>query len=128
MEGVSPSMCTVEAVIRELAQSEVPVLLLAERGVGKHTTAQRIHELSRRSSHPFRALRCSTPASGGTGRSGVEPSPLLTGGTVYLGEIAELSLECQALLLESLAKSEDWGAMRGDVRAVDLRERSRSGG
>src|SRR5579864_33226 len=100
VEGVSPSMCTVESVIRELAQSEVPVLLLAERGVGKHTTAQRIHELSRRSSHPFRALRCSTLLPEELSGSGSNLSPIFTGGTVYLGEIAELSLECQILLLE----------------------------
>src|SRR2546421_11914368 len=47
-EGVSPSMQAVEAVIREVAQSEAPVLLLAEGGAGKHATAQRIHEMSRR--------------------------------------------------------------------------------
>jgi two-component system response regulator AtoC len=114
VEGVSPSMCTVEAVIRELAQSEVPVLLLAERGVGKHTTAQRIHELSRRSSQPFRALRCSTLLPEELRATGSNPSPIFTGGTVYLREIAELSLECQALLLESLAKFEDRSAT-GDV-------------
>jgi len=39
-EGVSPSMRSVEAVIREVAQSEVPVLLLAERGAGKKATAR----------------------------------------------------------------------------------------
>ena len=33
VEGTSPSMRSVEAVMREVAQSEVPVLLLAERGV-----------------------------------------------------------------------------------------------
>ena len=34
--GVSASMRPVEAVIRELAQSDVPVLVLAESGAGKH--------------------------------------------------------------------------------------------
>ena len=41
-------MRSVEAVMREVAQSEVPVLLLAENGAGKKATARRIHELSRR--------------------------------------------------------------------------------
>src|ERR1700746_2838796 len=59
VEGVSLSMRPVTAVIRELAQSDVPVLLLAERGAGKHATARRIHELSRRSAQPFRRLLCS---------------------------------------------------------------------
>src|SRR5579863_5251688 len=60
IEGVSLNMRPVTAVIRELAQSDVPVLLLAERGAGKHATAQRIHELSRRSAQPFRAVTCAT--------------------------------------------------------------------
>ena len=113
VEGISPSMCTVEAVIRELAQSEVPVLLLAERGVGKRTTAERIHELSRRISQPFCALRCATlrphelPGSSG--------SAFVGHGTVYLEEIADLSLECQALLLEFLANSEDRGGRSGEA-------------
>ena len=49
VEGLSPGMRAVGAVIRELAQSEVPVLLLAEKGAGKHATARWIHEMSRRS-------------------------------------------------------------------------------
>jgi len=60
VEGASASMRPVEAVIRELAQSDVTVLLLAERGAGKHSTARRIHDLSRRSAQPFRRLVCST--------------------------------------------------------------------
>src|SRR5258708_26346176 len=43
IEGVSPSMKAVEAVIRELGHSSVPVLLIGERGTGKQTIAQRIH-------------------------------------------------------------------------------------
>ena len=38
VEGASASMRPVEAVIRELSQSDVPVLLLAEPGAGKHAT------------------------------------------------------------------------------------------
>ena len=58
VEGVSASMRPVEAVIRELAQSDVPVLVLAEPGAGKHATAQRIHRMSRRSGQPFRWFQC----------------------------------------------------------------------
>jgi len=45
-----------------MAVSEVPVLLLGERGAGKHAIAQRIHEMSHRGTQPFRAVsaqRCS---------------------------------------------------------------------
>src|SRR6202162_5510053 len=59
VEGVSASMRPVEAVIRELAQRDVPVLVLAETGAGKHATAQRIHQMSKRSEQPFRWFQCS---------------------------------------------------------------------
>src|SRR6516162_8770949 len=62
LESASPCMRPVEAVIRELAQSEVTVLLLSERGAGKHATAQRIHELSRRSAQSIVCFRCSSLA------------------------------------------------------------------
>src|ERR1700740_3321418 len=58
VEGVSASMRPVEAVIRELAQSDVPVLVMAEPGAGKHATAQRIHQMSQRSRQPFRWFQC----------------------------------------------------------------------
>src|SRR5437762_12272583 len=53
-ESVSSGMRTVEAVVRELAQNDVPVLVLAEPGSGKQAAAARIHALSDRSSAPFR--------------------------------------------------------------------------
>ena len=53
VEGVSPSMRSVEAVMREVAQSEVPVLLLAERGAGKKATARRVHSRSQLMKRPI---------------------------------------------------------------------------
>src|SRR5438045_2015955 len=52
-ESVSSGMRTVEAVIRELSQNDVPVLVVAEPGSGKQAAAARIHTLSSRSSEPF---------------------------------------------------------------------------
>jgi two-component system response regulator AtoC len=94
-------MRPVEAVIRELAQSDVPVLLLAERGAGKHATAQRIHDLSRRSTQPFQRLLCSNlkpenleKFSGQDGESA---------GTIFLEELGELHADCQAYLQSMLS-------------------------
>ncbi len=101
VEGVSPSMRSVEAVMREVAQSEVPVLLLAERGAGKKATAQRVHDLSRHGRQSFRVVPCATvePGKFAEGESG------LTGaGTVFLQELAELSAEGQAWLLQALTR------------------------
>lgn len=109
-------MRSVEVMIRELAQSEVPILLLAEPGAGKHATAQRIHEMSRRNTEPFRWFQCPRlapedldilPANGGTS---------LTGGTIYLDELADLSADCQARLLEMMLESQGNGDA-GNARA-----------
>jgi two-component system response regulator AtoC len=107
----------VEAIIRELAQSEVPVLLLAERGAGKQVTAQRIHEMSRRSAFPYRMLTCATVNPGdlmvlGGGENGSG------GGTVFLKEIADLSLECQIHLLEVLSMARNGSAHRTGERLI----------
>jgi two-component system response regulator AtoC len=103
VEGVSPSMRSVEAVMREVAQSEVPVLLLAERGAGKKATARRVHELSRHGRQPFRVVSCVTIEPGKFAGSDLEAG--LTGaGTVFLEEVAELSAEGQAWLLQALTR------------------------
>jgi two-component system response regulator AtoC len=103
VEGVSPSMRSVEAVMREVAHSEVPVLLLAERGAGKKAMARRVHELSRHGKQTFRVIACGglQPGefTGPEGRGG------LTGtGTIFLEEVAQLSGEGQAWLLQALTR------------------------
>lgn len=97
VEGVSANMRPVEAMIRELAKSDVSVLVLAEQGAGKHATAQRIHEMSRRKDQPFRWLRCATLRASDLGRE-----ILSSGGTLYLDELADLRTDFQARLLEAL--------------------------
>jgi two-component system response regulator AtoC len=105
-------------VIRELAQSDVPVLVLAESGAGKHATAQRIHQMSQRSTQPFRCFQCLDLDSGDLDvlqeqeSRGAQPSA----GTIYLEELADLSADCQARLLEALTESPGKG-MAGSERA-----------
>jgi two-component system response regulator AtoC len=106
-------MRAVEAVIGELAQSEVPVLLLAERGAGKHAIARRIHEMSRRHEEPFRAVAC----------AGLKPEDLdllsgngdgvLSKGTVFFEELGALNLGCQERLLAALPKGGNGSATAG---------------
>jgi len=104
VEGTSPSMRSVEAIMREVAQSEVPVLLLAERGVGKKATARRVHDLSRRGRQTFRVISCASLGSENFGDS-AEHAGLVGAGTVFLEELAELSAEGQAWLLQALTRS-----------------------
>src|SRR3984893_6910267 len=106
VEGASPSMRGVEAVMREVAQSEVPVLLLAERGAGKKATARRVHDLSRQGRQTFRVARWVTLDKSAS--SDVE-SGLSGSGTVFLEEVAELSAEGQAWLLQALTRENSNG-------------------
>ncbi len=110
IEAASASMHPVEAVMRELAQSDVPVLLLAEPGAGKMATAQRIHDLSRRRACPFQPLLCAAlrPEDlSGLEANGNDPT---NRGTIYLEELADLNADCQARLMKALPKAEENGA------------------
>lgn len=101
--AASPGMRSVEAVMREVAQSEVPVLLLAEPGVGKKATARRVHDLSRHGKQSFRVIACARLGAEEFADSG-DVSSFMGAGTVFLEEIAELSSEGQAWLLQALGK------------------------
>jgi two-component system response regulator AtoC len=136
VEGVSPSMRSVEAVMGEVAQSEVPVLLLAERGAGKKATARRVHDLSRHGGQWFRVVSCATLESDKFGDAAGQAG-LPGGGTVFLEELAELSAVGQAWLLQALTRgnANDGGSqnparlicgsacdLEAEVRAGNLRE------
>ncbi|MFZ0773005.1 MAG: sigma 54-interacting transcriptional regulator [Candidatus Sulfotelmatobacter sp.] len=108
VEGVSANMRSVEAIMLEVAQSEVPVLLLAEHGAGKKATAWRIHNLSRRRGQPFRTFLGAMLES-----SRFEDSVrngLLGEGTVFLEELAELGAKGQARLLQALTGAKTNGS------------------
>jgi two-component system, NtrC family, response regulator AtoC len=97
IESVSPGMQSLEGVMLEVAQSDAPVLLLAEPGTGKKATARRIHGLSRRSGHSFRVVSCRSLMSDISA-----PNALLDKGTVFLEELAELDKESQLWLAQIL--------------------------
>jgi two-component system, NtrC family, response regulator AtoC len=107
VEGMGQSMRALEVVIRELARSEVPVLLLAEQGAGKQATAERIHYWSSHAKEPFRLVPCAelTPAM----LNADEPANLFGAGTVFLDEILELNATCQERLMGVLPSVEGNG-------------------
>jgi two-component system response regulator AtoC len=88
--------------MHELAQSDVPVLLLGEAGAGKRTIALRIHENSRQTGGKFQVLNCAELTSDHFFKD-LGGADHLSAGTIFLEEIANLSSSCQAKLLESLS-------------------------
>ena len=96
LESVSAGMRTVEAVIRELSQNDVPVLVVAEHGSGKAAAAARIHVLSIRAAEPFQV------------HQGREASETILaacdgqGGTVYLQEVGDLTAAAQKELIRQI--------------------------
>jgi two-component system, NtrC family, response regulator AtoC len=96
LESVSAGMRTVEAVIRELSQNDVPVLVVAEHGSGKAAAAERIHILSGRAAEPFRAYQ------GSEANDEVLAAGSGEGGTVYLQEVGELTAAAQTELVRQI--------------------------
>jgi two-component system response regulator AtoC len=94
--SVSSGMRTVEEVIRELSQNEVPVLVVGERGSGKAAAAARIHAMSRRADEPFEVqLGSDITESSLAARVG-------QGGTMYLQGVCDLTPGAQAELVRQI--------------------------
>jgi DNA-binding NtrC family response regulator len=129
LDAASPNMRAVEAVIRELSQSEVPVLLFGEEGTGKRTIARRIHEGSPHRGYEFSIVNC---AKVGAERFDGKPgSPLLCKGTVLFDEVANLDFASQSGFLDSLIRLEQDGRrglpgrlICGSARDLELEVRS----
>lgn len=99
LESVSAGMRTVEAMIRELSQNDVPMLVVAEHGSGKAAAAARIHALSIRTSEPFQVYQ---------GREASEEILAARdgqGGTVYLQEVGDLTAAAQKELVRQIVLS-----------------------
>lgn len=113
-----------QALLHELsvvADSELPVLLLGETGVGKELFARRVHLLSRRADKPMVHVNCAAlPESlaeselfghvkgAFSGASADRPGRFeaADGGTLFLDEVGELPLAVQAKLLRALQNGE----------------------
>ena len=116
----------VEAVIKELSHSSVPVLLIGERGSGKRTIGKRIHASSFQSVGEFCVLICSDLSP-----SALKASLQQDSATLYLDEIGDLSPDGQQCLMDALTKQS--GGTATHVRVIagssrDLEQDVRSGG
>ncbi|HXZ30743.1 MAG TPA: sigma 54-interacting transcriptional regulator [Terriglobales bacterium] len=96
LESVSAGMRTVEAVIRELSQNDVPVLVVAEHGSGKAAAAARIHALSSRAAEPFQVYH------GSEASEEILAARDGQGGTIYLQDVGDLAAAAQKELVRQI--------------------------
>jgi DNA-binding NtrC family response regulator len=121
MIGRSAEMEKLYRILSKVAQSSHPVLILGESGTGKELVAHTIHAYGVNSNKPFLPVDCGSlvptlieselfgyvkGAFTGANRSKDGLLVAAEGGTVFLDEIGELSLDLQAKLLRALQEKE----------------------
>ena len=117
MIGSSAQMQAVFAMIRKVAASSAPILLLGESGTGKEMAAAAVHRRSARKEKPFVAINCSAipenlieselfgHEKGAFTGAVAQKKGLLEsaeGGTLFLDEIGDLPAPIQVKLLRFL--------------------------
>ena len=117
MVGASPNMQAVFDLIRKVAPTSAPVLILGESGTGKEMVALALRRLSAQKGGPFVAINCNTipenlleselfghekGAFTGAHMQRKGHIETATGGTLFLDEIGELPAQVQVKLLRFL--------------------------
>jgi DNA-binding NtrC family response regulator len=117
----SPAMENVTRLGRRAAQSNIPVLIEGESGVGKEMIARAIQGESDRSGRPFVSVNCGAipenlvesilfghEKGSFTGATGKHTGKFgeANGGTLFLDEVGELPLDVQVKLLRAIQEGE----------------------
>ncbi len=101
MKHSAPVSEQLQLGIAQIAESDCPVLIAGEHGVGKRTIARQIHAMSRRSRGTYTEMESAEATEEAL-------SALLQArGTLYLAEIGDLSLNLQEWLLNACQRL-DW--------------------
>ncbi|MBI4489623.1 MAG: sigma-54-dependent Fis family transcriptional regulator [Deltaproteobacteria bacterium] len=115
--GKSRKILVIVQQIEQVAQTDATVLIEGESGSGKELVAKAIHRRSRRADGPFIVLNCGTlqetllenelfgHEKGAFTGASTEKRGLVEvadGGTLFVDEVAEMSLTCQTRFLRIL--------------------------
>jgi two-component system response regulator AtoC len=109
--GFAPAVLTLNAIVAEIARTDIPVLIVGESGTGKDAYARLIHRLSQKGDTRLCKINCSA----------IDPGDLLAqvheamgrflpqeaSRSIYLDNIQELDLACQRVLLSLLPDGEN---------------------
>lgn len=134
--GQSKAMMDVKDTIRQIAPSDINVLILGESGTGKELVARAIHNLSPRSEKKFIAFNCGSfteelmanelfghekDAFTGATKAKAGLVKVADGGTVFLDEIGDMPLSMQVKLLRIIQEKEVLPVGGEDQVPVDVR-------
>ena len=134
--GNSPAMREVITRLKQVAPSEIPVLITGESGTGKELVAQALHNNSKRSKKPFVPLNCAglsesiledelfghvRGAFTGADKDRQGRFEYADGGTLFLDEVGDMPLVMQAKLLRVLESGEVVRLGANETRHVDVR-------
>jgi transcriptional regulator with GAF, ATPase, and Fis domain len=121
IKGNSPAIVRVLDTVRKVSGSQSSVLLRGESGTGKELLATALHENSPRSSRPMVSVHCGALSPGlleselfghakgsftGAHRDKIGRFEMANGGSLFLDEIGDISLETQIKLLRVLQERE----------------------
>jgi DNA-binding NtrC family response regulator len=119
--GKSHQIRQIDALIRQVAPSDINVLITGESGTGKELVARSVHALSKRAKGPFVAFNCGAltetlidnelfgherGAYTGADESAPGLIEMADGGTLFLDEIGEIPHAMQVKLLRVLQEKE----------------------
>lgn len=135
--GQSYIFCKILLTIKKVSESDVPILLTGESGVGKTLIAEYVHKTSLRASKPFWAINCATipenlleselfgyaphAFTGASAKGKVGLVELADGGTLFLDEIGEMAPGLQANLLDVLENKRFIQVGGSEMKHVDIR-------
>lgn len=134
--GNSPLLNRAIDIARQVAPTDISVLITGESGSGKEVFSQIIHQLSARKHGPFIAVNCGAIPEGtidselfghekgsftGAHEARKGYFEVVNGGTIFLDEVAELPLGTQARLLRVLETGEYLRVGSSKVQKTNVR-------
>ncbi|MFN4204849.1 MAG: sigma-54-dependent transcriptional regulator [Agrobacterium albertimagni] len=134
--GQTPAMEHLRQTLRQIADTDVDVLIAGETGSGKEVVATLLHRWSRRARGNFVALNCGAlpetvieselfgheaGAFTGAQKKRIGRIEHASGGTLFLDEIESMPLSTQVKMLRVLEMREVSPLGTNDIRPVDLR-------
>ena len=126
MYGQSEAIQSVNSIVGEIAQTDIPVLLSGESGTGKDVYGRLIHQLSRQRELPMAKLNCTMLAPGdllNQMKQSLEQAQEGRAGTLFLDGIDELDLDCQKVMQAMLQQQEVASGGRTSLRLISTATR-----